>query len=208
MYGGPLVTIEQARSQPDSIVTVDGVVTVGWGQISTSSIYVQDRTGGIEVSAFGPAQHFPGDSVRVTGRMMRTGTNLWIGSPGTAPGESFGFTEIVPLGRGTLPRPRRVTGAEIRNLVYPGQLVCIEDAEVVAVHTPPHPPWTWTSFSVTLRDVDGEEFGVGVFSLRQGLWSDQFVVGQRYTIVGVLESHSGTQLQPTAPLQTGTCDGG
>jgi DNA/RNA endonuclease YhcR with UshA esterase domain len=185
-------TIAQVRQRAlagDSTeVVVQGVATVGTGILgatTTTTIYVQDATGGIMVFAAAGTTVETGQRVRVTAVLGHFGRELQLGS-------SANRAVVEDLGAGTLPAPRTVTGAQIVARTFEGELARVENVEVVTV-----PTGTGAAFTVIVRDAAGVEFELRVAGAGTGLTRGNFVVGQRYDMTGLLGSfNDAAQLKP------------
>lgn len=160
-------------------VTITGVVTTTLGEFAvstsagTGNVYVQDRTGGLQVFGIPLAEGLvPGDSVRVTGSLGRFNGELQVTTPALA---------VVKLGTGTVPSPRVISGAELASRAFEGELVRVESLAIVSVG----PQSTETSsYNVTARHPDGTTFTVRVEG-RTNLERTAFNVGTTYDIVGI-----------------------
>jgi hypothetical protein len=114
-------------------VTVAGVVTAGSGTFSSDDldIYIQDRTGGINVYLRGAGLLVfeTGDSVEVTGYVDQAGIRPLRGNTRVTLGDETG---IQVLGAGTVPEPLLITGEDLSRQAepplepYEGLLVRIE----------------------------------------------------------------------------------
>jgi DNA/RNA endonuclease YhcR with UshA esterase domain len=181
--GSLLISIADALQRPlESGVTVRGVVTVGQGSFRTDNLYVQDPTGGVQVFGVPTAAGLAvGDSIEVNGRMSQFGGQRQIVSP-----------SVERLGTGTVPAPRVVTGAQVNARTFEGQLARAANVAVVEVQT-----GTAATFNVTVEDGAGNRFVVRVSGAGTGLTRANFLVGQQYTVTGVLGSNNNiAQLLP------------
>jgi DNA/RNA endonuclease YhcR with UshA esterase domain len=177
-------TVADARAQSlGTTVTVIGVVTVAQGTFGTSNIYLQDRTGGIQV--FGlptDAAVALADSVQVTGTLGQFRGELQITGP-----------QLTRLGTGTVPAPREVTGAELAARTFEGEMARINGVVITSVGAQSSPT---SSYNVTATAPDGTAFvirGEG----RTNLERDAFTVGATYDVIGVLGSFDGAaQIKP------------
>jgi hypothetical protein len=187
--GTPIGTLRQRAAGGDSSqVVVQGVATVGTGILggtTTTTLYVQDASGGVMVFAPTGITVATGQRIRVTGVLGHFGRELQIGT-------SASRAQVEVLGAGTLPAPRLVTGVQIVARTFEGQLGRVENVEVTNV-----PGGTGAAFDVTVRHPDGEQFIVRVMGAGTGLTRANFVVGQRYDVVGLVGSfNDAPQLKP------------
>jgi DNA/RNA endonuclease YhcR with UshA esterase domain len=192
--GGPLpiAQVRQRALQGDSSeVLVQGVATVGTGILgatTTTTLYVQDATGGIMVFAPTGTTVNTGDRIRVTAVLGHFGRELQLGT-------SANRAAVEELGTGTLPTPRVVTGAQVAARTFEGLLARTENVEVANV-----PTGTTAAFDVTVRHPDGQQFIVRVMGAGTGLTRANFTVGQRYDVTGLLGSfNDNPQLKPRSP---------
>jgi DNA/RNA endonuclease YhcR with UshA esterase domain len=186
------IPIAQARTRPaNSVVTVEGVVTAGRGQLGARNFYVQDNTGGIQVflpSASTIAAAL-GDSVRITG-----GVSAFGGEPQI----SAGTITLEKLGTGTVPAPRNVNGPDVMARTFEGQLARVDSLEVISVvltggsaTTPP------TGANVNVRTPQGDLFQVRLDNLAN-VPASTFEPGRVYTVTGPLgfANNSTPQIKP------------
>lgn len=176
-----------------TVVTVEGNVTVPPGLFTSgtggvnSEIWVQDATGGIAVFSVPSADSATirlGDVLRVTGRIARFNGQLQITV--TGPGGS-----VVRRAAGTAPGPLVQTGVEINARTNEGRLVRLNNFLVTVVGG-----GTGAAFNVT-GTADGATVTVRVSSAATGLTRANFVVGNSYSVVGVLSQFNGTaQIKP------------
>lgn len=172
--------IAVARILPEgSTVTIVGVVSTGSGELSSSSLYMQDPTAGIMIfhgsSDPGAAA---GDSIQVTGDVSAFNGEIQLGN-----------VTITNLGTGTLADPVDVNGYDVNDFKYQGELVVSDSSQVVSVGG-------GGSFTVVMRDEEGAEFEVRVDS-DLGLTADDFVVGDWYEVIGVASRFFDTaQIKP------------
>ncbi|MFZ1946157.1 MAG: lamin tail domain-containing protein [bacterium] len=124
-------------------VTVAGVVTVASGAYSAADldVYIQDATAGINIYKK-DAGYFGlelGDSVVVTGIISQVGARPSRGNTRLTVGA---ITDLTVAGRGTLPRPRTVTGAMLAAdaaaplETYEGLLVRVDGVTFLAADWP------------------------------------------------------------------------
>jgi DNA/RNA endonuclease YhcR with UshA esterase domain len=178
----PAITISEARALPlGTPVRVVGVVTVPQGSHRNDNIYLQDATSGIQVFGIPTGMGLAvGDSVWVSGSMGAFNNELQIVQP-----------QVVRLGDGTVPAPREVTGQQIVDHAFPGELQVTRSAEVVSV-----PGGTGAAYTVIMRAADGVQFELRVEGLT-GITRAHFQVGQRYDVTGVHGEFRGTaQFKP------------
>jgi hypothetical protein len=124
-------------------VTVAGVVTVKSGTFSTTDldVYIQDAAAGINIYKK-DAGYFGlelGDSVVATGMISQVGARPLRGNTRLTLGA---LTDLTVAGKGTLPRPRTVTGAMLAAdaaaplEIYEGLLVRVEGVTFNAADWP------------------------------------------------------------------------
>lgn len=172
-----------------TVVTVEGNVTVPPGLFSTGNgeIWIQDATGGIAAFSLPAADSATirlGDLLRVTGRLTRFNGQLQVTV--TGPGGS-----VVRRAAGTAPAPLVQTGPEINARTNEGLLVRLNNFVVTVVGG-----GTGTAFNVT-GTADGATITVRVSGANTGLTRANFVVGNSYSITGVLSQFNGTaQIKP------------
>ncbi|MFN2400623.1 MAG: DUF5689 domain-containing protein [Gemmatimonadaceae bacterium] len=84
---GCVVRIDQAEAEAEgTAVTVAGIVTAAQGTYRSDNVYIQDRSGGIQVFGLPSSLGLQlGDSVEVSGTLGSFGTELQIVSPRVAP---------------------------------------------------------------------------------------------------------------------------
>jgi uncharacterized protein YdeI (BOF family) len=184
-------TIAQVKSGAQgSTVTVTGVVTTTLGEFTastttnTGNVYVQDRSGGIQVFGIPLADGLvPGDSVQVTGTLGLFSGEVQITTPNLV---------VVKLGTGTVPAPRVITGAQLATRAFEGELVRVNDLTITFVGTQSS---ATSSYNVTATAPDGTIFTVRVEG-RTNLERTSFTVGSTYDIVGIGSGFTATG-QPT-----------
>ncbi len=165
------ISIGGARQVFDRRVTIEGTVT--WQAPWNAGIYfVQDATAGLRVfQEYDAIPLEPGDNVRVTG--------LTIGYQGGLELAQVPFLTV--LAHGAPPDPRPVTGAEINDGAFEGQLAIVEGAiETVTV-------LAYGNQQVTLRDDAGARFTVFAdarVGMTAGAWPTP---GSRVRVTGLLQ---------------------
>ena len=166
------VTIgDLARLKLDSIAEISGVVT--FASETTRSVYVQDRTGALEVTV--PATALipgAGDAVRVRGRLSTHGRSHTAG-------RSPGLTEvsIESLGRSEMPRPERIQLDDffLASNTYENRLI-----ETTGVVRAAHRDGTAMRLELSAREA------VPVYVEHAGSLDPQSVLDARITLQGVL----------------------
>lgn len=182
--GEAAMTIAEARDQPlDAVVTVEGVVTAGTDVFSSTSAYIQDPTAGIVVDFFGDDDGTTaltlGDSVRVTGPLAVFNDELRIGSQ----------LEVEILGAGAVPDPRVVTGQDVIDGLFQGELVEVMSVTVDSIPDPGFNTEVWVS--------EGDDDFVIFVDGTTGLSADYFVIGSTYNITGIMSRFRETfQIKP------------
>jgi DNA/RNA endonuclease YhcR with UshA esterase domain len=183
----PTIASIRARSDGDTVTAV-GVVVAAQGTYSAASVYVQDRTSGIQVfNVPTDANLRLGDSVQVTGLL-----GTFSGDRQIARFSATSPPLITRLGTGAVPAPRAVTGADVLARNYEGTLVRASNLTVVSVTGT-------TSHNVVVRDAAGTEFTVRVDALvaSGGLAPSTWQVGAVYDVTGIQTGFtSGGQLKP------------
>jgi DNA/RNA endonuclease YhcR with UshA esterase domain len=161
----------------DTVVLVDGVVTVDRGTISGSYFWIQDATGGVKVyvGSGWTGSYTRGDQLRVQGPIV---TNF---------GEkSIEATSIEVLGTAPVPDPILLDGTEFLSGVHQGELVTVDSLFVDSVGT-------GGSYNVYVTDPGtSDEFVIRVDS-DTGIAADAFTAGQSYTVTGVSSPFSGQE---------------
>ncbi|HEX2206814.1 MAG TPA: SdrD B-like domain-containing protein, partial [Longimicrobium sp.] len=186
--GNLRIPIAQARTRaPGSSVTVEGTVTAGRAQLGGRNFYVQDATGGIQVflPSSSPAQPAPGDSVRVSG-----GIGVFRGAV------QISVSPVVEtLGTRPVPAPRALDGPEVMERGFEGQLARVDSLTVVSTATTGS-----TSANVNVRTPQGDEFQVRLENTTHVPLST-FVVGNTYTVTGVLDVFTTSSTPPDSVPQ-------
>ena len=190
--GTLVIPIAQAKQDSGSIVTIEGVVTVAQGTYRTDNAYMQDTSAGVQIFNLDPALGLLlGDSVRVTGRMGAFAGELEIVRIDAATPPT-----VAVLGAGTVPAPRRVTGAEVNGRTFEGSLVSVLNAKLTAA-----PGGTTGGYNLRFVDAAGDSFTVRIESpvatvVPRAFWT----AGAGYNLTGALGSFNGTaQLKPRGP---------
>jgi hypothetical protein len=195
--GSLVLTIAQARAKPlASVVAVEGVVSAPPGPFATtnnrSEIWVQDATGGIAVFA-APTDLAPsyavGTRVRVSGILGSNAGQLQISVPQQAVGNPPPAQLEILTGTGTV-TPIAVTGTQVNALgTQEGRLVQLSGFQVTTVGGASA---TSGAFNVTGTTPDGQTVTLRVAGAipngapNTGLRVTDFVVGNRYTVTGIL----------------------
>lgn len=185
--GSLVVPIRQARLRPEGAnVEVEGVVTVAAGTFVSgtggvnSEIWVQDSSGGIAVFPVPSNSGIGiGTVVRVRGPRDDFNAQEQIGTSAAPP-------TVTVLDTVAPPAPRVVTGAQVRARTYEGELVTLSGWTVTSV-----PSGTGSAYTVTGVTATGDTVNVRV-STGTGVTRTAFVVGNRYTITGILSEFNGT----------------
>jgi DNA/RNA endonuclease YhcR with UshA esterase domain len=180
-----VATIAAARAAAaGTVITVGGNITVPPNLFTSgtngvnSEIWVQDATGGIaafSVLSSESANFALGDRVELTGTRGVNAGQLQLTTP-----------TLVKIGAGTAPAPVVVTGAEANGLASDGRLVTLPGFTVTTVGT-----GTAAAFNVTGTTADGATVTVRVSGLNNGLTRASFVVGQTYSVTGILTQFNG-----------------
>lgn len=188
--GNLRIPIAQARMRAaNSVVTVEGVVTAGRGQLQARNFYLQDATGGIQVflPSGSTAQAALGDSVRVTGPIGAFNGEVQIQTTASGP------VIVENLGTGTVPAPRSIDGPQVMAFTYEGQLVRVDSLEVISIQTFGTPV---TSANVEVQTPQGNRFVVRLDNAGN-VPPTTFEVGRVYTVTGVMGVRNGVpQLKP------------
>jgi DNA/RNA endonuclease YhcR with UshA esterase domain len=180
-----VATIASARAAAaGTVITVGGNITVPPNLFTSgtngvnSEIWVQDATGGIaafSVLSSESANFALGDRVELTGTRGVNAGQIQLTTP-----------VLVKTGTGTAPAPIVVTGAQANALTNDGRLVTVNAFTVTTVGT-----GTAAAFNVTGTTPDGATVTVRVSSANNGLTRANFVVGQTYSVTGVLTQFNG-----------------
>lgn len=174
--GGEAVTpIGDARLLPaGTTVTVEGVVTAGNGVFNSTSVYLQDNTGGIVLFTGGSSAPDVtiGDSIRVTGT-----TGAFSGEIQISGGASL---EVDILGEGTIPEPRTVTATDVLAGDFQGELVVANALTIDSVGA----PFSGGNFNVRVSDATGSF--IVFFDADSGILPEQVIEGEMYNITGIM----------------------
>jgi hypothetical protein len=169
-----------------AFMTVSGVVTAAGGTFSTTDldIYIQDATGGLNIVKRN-AGYFNvklGDSIVVTGQVDQGGTQPTRGNNKLTVAN---LSDIIVVGKGTLPRPLTVTAADLAREseppleAYEGRLVRIEGV----TFNPADWPAAGTDKTITAQD------GMGSLKLRLDRDTDidgSAVPAMPFIIIGIV----------------------
>ncbi len=189
--GSLVITIASARARTNGAgVTVVGKLTVppnvftsGSGGVN-SEIWVQDPTGGIAIFSVPSSSTLAlGDSVEVSGTLGAFGGQKQItNSP-----------SVTLLGAGTPITPVALTIDEANALgANEGTLVSVANVTIASV-----PGGTGGSFTVIGTNATNDTIQIRVGGFNTGLTRSSFVVGNSYTITGILTQFNGTaQIKP------------
>jgi hypothetical protein len=165
------VSIAEARALPGETVTVTGTVSrrVGWSG-GDDAIFIQDASAGIAVFGFGaiPAVD-PGDVVRIEGVIGDFNGEVQIGPTSVT---------VVSTG-GPAPTPVSITGAQINQSLFQGQLATYSGTVTEAIRFN-----DFGTASLQVTDSFGTSARVFVDN-RSGLSIDDFAVGQELVIIGI-----------------------
>jgi DNA/RNA endonuclease YhcR with UshA esterase domain len=185
---GPISIAAARAAAAGSVVTVQGNITVppniltsGSGGVN-SEIWVQDPSGGIAVfSVLSSSTLALGDLVEVTGTIGAFSGQLQITS-----------SPVVTFKSAGVPPPAvTVTGAEFNALAHEGRLVRLP----ITITT--IPGGTGAAFTVTGTAADGATVQIRVGAANTGLTRASFIVGNTFTVTGVLSQFNGTaQIKP------------
>jgi DNA/RNA endonuclease YhcR with UshA esterase domain len=189
--GVPITPIGTVRTSGTNgtTYTVSGRIAASPGSFTSgtnnvnSEIWVQDATGGIAVFSVPTADSTTlpvGALVEVTGSRGAFSGQLQLGTP-----------TVVRTGAVAALTPVTVTAAQAAARTNEGQLVRLAGFTVTTVQT-----GTATAFTVT-GTVDGVTLQVRVGGPLRGLSRSNFVVGNTYTVTGILTQFNGTaQIKP------------
>lgn len=186
---GCVVRIDQAEAEVEgSAVTVAGIVTAAQGTYRSDNIYIQDRSGGIQV--FGLPSNLGlrlGDSIEVSGTLGSFGTDLQIISPRVAPNVRSGAQ--VPAATVSTTGALAAAGSNVKAKVF-GTIVTVRKVTVGA----------FTSGGGRNADIDD---GSGAIQVRldgnvlSAVPTTTFQSGRCYDITGLLGIfNGGVQLKP------------
>ncbi|TVP74297.1 MAG: hypothetical protein EA352_10995 [Gemmatimonadales bacterium] len=180
------ISIADARASDDGeTVTVVGVITVDQGNFGNLDLHVQDVSGGVDLflGGSGVSGLQAGDSVRITGEVGDFNNNRQVS----------GISQVLPLGEGSLPEPRAVSGADILANTYPGEVVTLGVVTVEEVDVQ-----RFDNQDLTVVTDDGSEITVRV-DTRTGVFPDAWEVGQAYEIRGITRVRFG---EPAVQLRS------
>jgi hypothetical protein len=195
----PLTIAEIETLSVGTEVSTRGVVTTTLGEFTSTgtppvgNVYIQDRTGGIQVFGIPVSQGLvPGDSVTVSGTLGTFSGELQITTPNVV---------VTRVGAGTVPAPQVITGAQLASRAFEGQLVHVNDLTVTSVGNQSS---TTSSFNVVVTAPDGTSFTVRVEG-RTNLERPAFTVGSTYDIVGIATAFTsgGVTVEQLKPRGTG-----
>ena len=164
-------------------VSVEGTVT--WQLPWDDRVYfLQDETGGISTfHAHGPISLEEGDRIRITGVIADHRGEVHVNS----------IYGITVLSHDPVPTPRTITGAQINDGQFQGELVeiqgVIQDLTELA----------YGNQKVTIRDASGTDFPVYGDSRTGMVKGDWPAIGTTVQVVGVL----GTDNRSDVPEGTG-----
>lgn len=168
-----VISVAEARAMTGETVTVEAVVTrvPGWDD---RVAFVQDETAGLSLFSFSLPELSPGDRVRLTGEISAFRGETQMGPD-----------DVQVLAVSPVPDPAMVSGAQINDGLFQGQLVqaggTVVSVEVVN---------DFGTQEVLVQDLAGAVFRVLVDN-RTGLSEADWTVGQEVTIVGVLGFNEG-----------------
>lgn len=170
--GGSAVTVAEARMMVGQEVTVEATLTwqAEW-QTGRLEGFMQDGTAGIALFDFGvdPTGLQRGDRLRIRGTVSAFRGEVQLGNS----------TVFSVVGTDPLPTPRAVTAAEINAPMFQGELVTITGtADSVQADF-------FDNARVFMTDGAGDTFVVESDS-RSGIVSADWVVGNSYTVTGLL----------------------
>ena len=177
--GNLVTTVAEARNVPDGdAIAIEGVVSAQASFRTTLDAFMQDGTAGITLFDFNQAAVQIGDSIRVVGRKGAFRGEVQIDSV-------FTLEVLASVGE---PATAIVTAADINAGSFQSQLVEI-DGTVDSLTAD-----GFDNARVFLTDGAGDTF-VGESDSRTGVASTDWVVGQLYTVIGVLGSDDRDALQ-------------
>jgi hypothetical protein len=180
------LTIAEIEALPvGTEVSTRGVVTTTLGEFTSTgtppngNIYIQDRTGGIQVFGIPVSQGLvPGDSVTVSGTLGTFSGELQITTPNLV---------VTKRGTTTVPAPQVITGAQLASRAFEGQLVRVNDLTITTVGSQ---TTAASSYNVTAAAPDGTIFTIRVEG-RTNLERTAFTVGSVYDLVGIAAAFTG-----------------
>jgi hypothetical protein len=193
------LTVAEIKALPvGTEVTTRGVVTTTLGEFTSTgtppagNLYVQDRTGGIQVFGVPVSQGLvPGDSVTVSGTLGLFSGETQITTPNLT---------VTRVGAGTVPAPQVVTGAQLASRAFEGSLVRVNDLTITTVGAQ---STATSSYNVTAQAPDGTTFTIrveGRTNLERAAWT----VGSVYDVVGIASAFTsgGTTVEQLKPRST------
>jgi DNA/RNA endonuclease YhcR with UshA esterase domain len=184
--GALVIPIAEARARAigaavaviGNLVVRPGRFTSGTGGVS-SEIWVQDNTGGIAafpVPTADSAQYQLGDRLEIGGSRNAFSQQAQIT-----------VSRVRNLGAGTPVQAVSQSVAQSRAFTREGQLVRLPNVTVVSV-----PGGTGAAFTVRVADAAEDTIDVRIAAAGTGLTRANFVLGQRYTMSGVLSRFNAT----------------
>ncbi len=195
--GSLIISVADVRTKASgSLVAILGRLTVKPGQFVSgvnSELWVQDATGGMAVFSVPTADsnsYALGDTLEVSGNIGVFSGQMQL---------SGSALRIVKRGRGAAVSPLAQTVPQARSLANEGRLVTIPNVRVASV-----PTGTGAAFTVLVHTGD-DTLQVRVASNLSGLSRASFIVGDRYSITGVLTQFNGTaqvKIRSSADLQS------
>ena len=187
--GNLRIPIAAARTRAaGSAVTVEGTVTAGRGQLGPRNFYLQDASGGMQVflPSNSTVQVAPGDSVRVSG-----GIGVFSGAV------QISVSPLVEkLGTQAVPATRSLDGPEVMARTFEGQLARVDSLTVLSVT----PTSGGASGNVNVRTPQGDLFQIRLESTANVPLAT-FVVGNTYTVTGVLDVFTSNATPPVSTPQ-------
>jgi hypothetical protein len=193
---GCVVAIAVAEANPvGTRVTVTGTVTAAQGTYRGDNVYIQDRTGGIQVFRVPGLNLQLGDSIEVFGTLVTFNGEIQLDTLTISPNIGRGGTQIAPIQRSTRAIASAVT-ANAARATEVGQLLVVRRARIGAFTSGGTPPRNATltdtsNVAIELR-IDGNVLNV--------LPTNSFDQTKCYDIIGILGYFSGTpQLKPRVP---------
>lgn len=188
---GCVVTIEEAEAEAEgTAITVAGIVTAAQGTYRSDNVYIQDRTGGIQVFGIPSSVGLQlGDSIEVSGVLGNFGTELQVNSPRVAPNVTSGVQ--VPAAAVRTTGSLAAAASDVRDPVF-GTLVTVRAVTVGA----------FTSGGNRNANIDD---GTGPVQVRldgnvlSAIPTSTFQTGRCYDITGLVGIfNGGVQLKPRA----------
>jgi uncharacterized protein YdeI (BOF family) len=186
-----VTSIAEARGMPTgTVVTIRGVVT--WQTQWDSRVYFfQDETGGITTFHFGAPDLLVGDEVTVTGEVSAYRGEIQLGS----------ISDIQVTSPGTPPDPRVVSGSQVNNGLFQGELVQASGTLLEVLEL------SYGNQRVTIQDAFGTSFTVYVDSRNGMEAADWPAVGTAVQVIGVLGTDDRDQDEGRGPrIETRSVD--